>query len=66
MEHNFSTGDLAVIMDSHVGVGDDMTSYVLAPGDSGLVLGVEEEVTAILVSNHVIYVETNSLERMPG
>jgi len=64
VKNDFSSGDLAAIMDSHVGVGDDMTGYALLPGDSGLVLKVEQDVTALLISNHVVYVETKSLKRI--
>ena len=58
-------GDLAVLMDSHVGVDDEMRSYVLTPGDSGLVISVNDETTTLLISNHVVYVQTFSLMKMP-
>ena len=58
-------GELAVVMDVHVGVGEDMSSYILSPGDSGLVLFLDGETTALLISNHVVYVESRSLEKVP-
>ena len=58
-------GDLAVLMDSHVGVDDEMRSYVLTPGDSGLVISVNDETTSLLISNNIIYVQTFSLAKMP-
>ena len=58
-------GDIAVIMDSHIGIGDDMSSYVLSPGDHGLVVTIEEETTTLLMSDHIVYVGTSSLEKMP-
>ena len=54
-------GDMAVLMDSHVGVDDEMHSYVLTPGDSGLVISVDDETTTLLMSDHIIYVRTFSL-----
>ena len=58
-------GDIAVLMDSHVGIDDDMRSYVMTPGDSGLVISVDGETTTLLISNHIVYVHTFSLEKMP-
>ena len=58
-------GDIAVIMASHVGIDDEMRSYVLTPGDSGLVISVDHETTALLISNTIVYVETLSLQKMP-
>ena len=58
-------GDIAVIMDSHVGVDDDLRSYVLTPGDSGLIIFMDPETTALLISSTVVYVKTLSLQKMP-
>jgi hypothetical protein len=58
-------GDIAVLMDSHVGVDDEMRSYVMTPGDSGLVISIDDETTTLLISNHVVYVQTFSLMKMP-
>ena len=58
-------GDIAVIMDSHVGVDDDMRSYVLTPGDSGLIISKNGETTTLLISGAVVYVQTYSLKKMP-
>jgi hypothetical protein len=58
-------GDIAVLMDSHVGVDDDMRSYVMTPGDSGLVISIDGETTTLLISNHIVYVQTFSLAKMP-
>ena len=58
-------GDIAVMMDSHVGVDDDMRSYVMTPGDSGLVISVDDETTTLLISSHIVYVQTFSLAKMP-
>ena len=59
------TGDIAVLMDSHIGVDDEMRSYVLTPGDFGLVISVDNETTTLLISNHIVYVQTFSLAKMP-
>ena len=58
-------GDIAVLMDSHVGVDDDMRSYVMTPGDSGLVISIDGETTTLLISSHIVYVNSYSLEKMP-
>jgi len=57
-------GDIAVLMDEHVGVDDEFYSYVLHPGDSGLVVEITDETTSLLISNHLVYVETRSLEKL--
>ena len=69
MENNTTSvdkGDIAVLMDEHVAVNDEMISYILYPGDSGLVIETDEHTTTLLVSNHVIYVETPSLAKLWG
>ena len=58
-------GDIAVLMDSHVGIDDEMRSCVLTPGDSGLVISIDGETTALLISDTIIYVDTFSLAKMP-
>ena len=58
-------GDIAVLMDSHIGVDDDMRSCVMTPGDSGLVISVDGETTTLLISSHIVYVHSHSLEKMP-
>jgi hypothetical protein len=58
-------GDIAVMMDSHIGVDDEMRSCILTPGDSGLVISIDGETTALLISNHIVYVHTFSLAKMP-
>jgi hypothetical protein len=57
-------GNMAVIMDEHVGVGDDMSSYVLHPGDSGLVIAVDKEIVSLLITGHIIYVGRESVETL--
>lgn len=57
-------GDIAVIMDEHVGINDEFVSYVLHPGDSGLVVTDYEGTTLLLISNHLVYVETSSIEAL--
>ena len=57
-------GDIAVLMDEHVGVDDESYSYVLHPGDSGLVVEIEDETTSLLISNQIVYVMTRSLEKL--
>ncbi len=59
-------GDIAVLMDEHVGVDDSLRSCVLSPGDSGLVISVYDEnnTTALLISDVVVYVETTSIEKL--
>jgi len=57
-------GDIAVVMDQHVGVGDDLSSYALFPGDSGLVINILGENAALLISGHIIYVCLSSLEKL--
>ena len=59
-------GNIAVLMDQHVGVGDDLTSYVLHPGDSGLVISVDHETVSLLISGHIIYVRRESVEPLEG
>jgi hypothetical protein len=56
---------MAVLMDEHVGVGDDNATYLLHPGDFGLVISLEEDWAALLISNHVIYVQRTSIEKIP-
>ena len=60
-------GDIAVLMDSHVGIDDDMRSYVMSPGDSGLVISISPggETTTLLMSDAIVYVDTFSLAKMP-
>ncbi len=58
------TGEIGVLMDEHVGVGDDLSSYALHPGDSGLVVSVEEETVGLLISGHIVYVRLSSLEKL--
>ena len=55
-------GDIAVLMDEHIGVDDEFCSYILHPGDSGLVVDITDQTTSLLISNHIVYVETQSLE----
>ena len=57
-------GKLAVLMDEHVGLGHDATSYLLHPGDSGLVIDYDDETTALLISGHIVYVRTESCEEL--
>ena len=57
-------GDIAVVMDQHVGVGDDLSSYALFPGDSGLIINILGENVALLISGHIIYVCLSSLEKL--
>lgn len=57
-------GDIAVLMDQHVGVGDDCTSYVLSPGDSGLVISIENETVSLLIAGHIVYVMRESVESL--
>ena len=62
-----SLGDMAVLMDEHVGVGDDFSSYALHPGDSGLVLAIssdEDDTVTLLISGHIIYVRASSVEKI--
>ena len=58
-------GDIAVVMDVHVGVDDEMRSFVLTPGDSGLVISVDDETTTLLIASHIVYVQTFSLAKIP-
>jgi hypothetical protein len=58
-------GDIAVLMDEHVGVDDEMRSHILTPGDFGLVISIDDETTTLLISNHIIYVQTFSLAKIP-
>ena len=51
-------------MDEHVGLGHDATSYLLHPGDSGLVIDYDDETTALLISGHIVYVRTESCEEL--
>ena len=57
-------GDIAVLMDSHVGIDDEMRSYVMTPGDSGLVISIDGEITELLISNSIVYVNSYSLQKM--
>tara|TARA_Y100001970_G_C14235723_1_gene861649 strand:- start:676 stop:864 length:189 start_codon:yes stop_codon:yes gene_type:complete len=59
-------GEIAVMMDEHVGLGIDATSYLLHPGDFGLVIDSDKETTALLISGHIIYVRTESIEKLEG
>jgi hypothetical protein len=55
-------GNIGVMMDEHVGVGDDLSSYVLHPGDSGLIIAVERETVSLLITGHIVYVGRESVE----
>ncbi len=57
-------GDIAVLMDQHVGVGEDLSSYALYPGDSGLIIELAGSHVALLISGHIIYVCLDSLEKL--
>jgi len=58
-------GDIAVLMDQHVGVGEDLSSYALYPGDSGLIIELAgPDQAALLISGHIIYVCLDSLEKL--
>lgn len=61
-------GDIAVLMDEHVGIGDDLSSYALHPGDSGLVINISGNEfngnVALLISGHIIYVCSESVQRV--
>jgi hypothetical protein len=57
-------GNIGVMMDEHVGIGDDMSSYILHPGDSGLVIAVEQEIVSLLIAGHIVYVGRESVETL--
>ena len=63
-----SLGDIAVLMDCHVGVCDNMGSYALEPGDSGLVVDIIEDTeyeisqVGLLMAGNIVYVQQASLE----
>lgn len=57
-------GEIGVMMDEHIGLGDDSTSYALHPGDSGLIIEIDDAMTTLLISGHVIYVCTDSLQTL--
>lgn len=59
-------GKIGVVMDEHVGLGDDSTSYALHPGDSGLIIENDLYTTTLLISGHIIYVRTDSLQTLEG
>ena len=56
------SGEIAVMMDEHVGIGEDTSSYLLHPGDSGLVVESDCTHTILLISGHLVYVLTESLQ----
>ena len=57
-------GKLAVVMDDHVGVDDNLRSYVLRPGDSGLVIYKEyqSQTVGLLMYGQIVYVEMKSVK----
>ena len=61
-------GDIGVLMDSHVGVCDNMGSYALEPGDSGLVVDIIQDQeyqvhqVGLLMLGNIIYVQQASLK----
>lgn len=63
-----SLGDIAVLMDCHVGVCDNMGSYALEPGDSGLVVDIIQDheyrvfQVGLLMSGNIVYVQQASLK----
>ena len=63
-------GDIGVLMDCHVGVCDNMGSYALEPGDSGLVVDIVEDheynvcQVGLLMAGNIIYVQQASLKAL--
>ena len=61
-------GDIGVLMDSHVGVCDNMGSYALEPGDSGLVVDIIQDQeyqvhqVGLLMLGNIVYVQQASLK----
>ena len=61
-------GDIGVLMDCHVGVCDNMGSYALEPGDSGLVVDIIQDQeyqvhqVGLLMLGNIIYVQQASLK----
>ncbi len=61
-------GELAVIMDEHVGIDDNSRSYALHPGDSGLVVYEEyqTQTVGLLMYGQIVYVEMGSVKSLGG
>ena len=55
-------GRMARVIDTHCGVGGDGISYILEPGDVGLVVHTTEGITTLLVCGSLIDVREYSLE----
>lgn len=57
-------GDIAVVVDSHIGVDDNFQNYVLTPGDTGLIISKDSKTTTLLISGVIVYVQTYSLKKV--
>ena len=56
-------GEIAVVMDPHIGIDDAFRTYALSAGESGLVLHVcyEDNTAALFIGDQIIYVDRSSL-----
>ena len=55
-------GRIARVIDTHCGVGGDGMSYILEPGDVGLVVHTAEGIVTLFVCGDLIDVREYSLE----
>ena len=56
-------GKLVCLIDEHIGLGADGSSYILTPGDIGIVIQSSEDGTAtLLISGDLVDVKEYSLE----